>query len=93
MGEMEVARRRGAPDLRDHHPTDANRQLADIQDRMPVIIERQDWPMWLGEATFILLGINLVIAAVLGTIAAKLSPSHTEREALWRRPVLRHSSS
>jgi putative SOS response-associated peptidase YedK len=30
--------------------TDANRQLASIQDRMPVIIERQDWPLWLGEA-------------------------------------------
>jgi putative SOS response-associated peptidase YedK len=30
--------------------TDANRQLASIQDRMPVIIERQDWPRWLGEA-------------------------------------------
>jgi putative SOS response-associated peptidase YedK len=29
--------------------TDANRQLAGIQDRMPVIIERQDWPLWLGE--------------------------------------------
>ena len=30
--------------------TDANRQLASIQDRMPVIIEREDWPLWLGEA-------------------------------------------
>ena len=29
--------------------TDANRQLAGIQDRMPVIIERDDWPLWLGE--------------------------------------------
>ena len=29
--------------------TDANRLLAEIQDRMPVIIERQDWPLWLGE--------------------------------------------
>ncbi len=29
--------------------TDANRQLASIQDRMPVIIERKDWPLWLGE--------------------------------------------
>ncbi len=29
--------------------TDANRQLAGIQDRMPVIIERKDWPLWLGE--------------------------------------------
>ena len=30
--------------------TDANRQLSGIQDRMPVIIERKDWPLWLGEA-------------------------------------------
>ena len=29
--------------------TDANRQLAGIQDRMPVIIERGDRPLWLGE--------------------------------------------
>jgi putative SOS response-associated peptidase YedK len=30
--------------------TDANQQLSRIQDRMPVIIERKDWPLWLGEA-------------------------------------------
>ena len=30
--------------------TDANALLAPIQDRMPVIIERADWPIWLGEA-------------------------------------------
>jgi len=29
--------------------TDANRQLSEIQDRMPVIIEPEDWPLWLGE--------------------------------------------
>jgi putative SOS response-associated peptidase YedK len=29
--------------------TEANRLLAAIQDRMPVIIEREDWPLWLGE--------------------------------------------
>jgi putative SOS response-associated peptidase YedK len=29
--------------------TDANRPLAGIQDRMPVIIEPPDWPLWLGE--------------------------------------------
>jgi putative SOS response-associated peptidase YedK len=29
--------------------TDANAPLAPIQDRMPVIIERADWPLWLGE--------------------------------------------
>jgi putative SOS response-associated peptidase YedK len=30
--------------------TDANELLAPIQDRMPVIIEKADWPVWLGEA-------------------------------------------
>jgi putative SOS response-associated peptidase YedK len=30
--------------------TDANKLLASIQDRMPVIIERADWSVWLGEA-------------------------------------------
>jgi putative SOS response-associated peptidase YedK len=30
--------------------TDANCLLAPIQDRMPVIIEKADWPVWLGEA-------------------------------------------
>jgi putative SOS response-associated peptidase YedK len=29
--------------------TDANRPLSGIQDRMPVIIEPEDWPLWLGE--------------------------------------------
>jgi hypothetical protein len=33
-------------------------------------------------ATLILLGINLVVAAVLGMLAARSSPSHTEEEAL-----------
>ena len=29
--------------------TDANELLAPIQDRMPVIVEQADWPLWLGE--------------------------------------------
>jgi putative SOS response-associated peptidase YedK len=29
--------------------TDANWQLSEIRDRMPVFIEREDWPTWLGE--------------------------------------------
>ena len=33
-------------------------------------------------ATFILLGVNLVIAAVFGVLAARSTPGHTEREAL-----------
>ena len=30
--------------------TDANKQLVGIQDRMPVIIERENWSLWLGES-------------------------------------------
>ena len=33
-------------------------------------------------ATVILLGINLVIAAIFGLLAARSSPSHAEQEAL-----------
>ena len=33
-------------------------------------------------ATLILLGINLVIAAIFGVLAARSSPGHTEQEAL-----------
>jgi hypothetical protein len=33
-------------------------------------------------ATLILLGVNLVIAAVSGVLAARSSPGHTEQEAL-----------
>jgi putative SOS response-associated peptidase YedK len=29
--------------------TDANRLVGQIQDRMPVIVEKADWPIWLGE--------------------------------------------
>jgi hypothetical protein len=34
------------------------------------------------STTLILLGINVVIAAIFGALAARSSPSHTEREAL-----------
>jgi len=30
--------------------TDANQLVAQIQDRMPVIVEKADWPLWFGEA-------------------------------------------
>ncbi|MGD9864989.1 MAG: SOS response-associated peptidase [Pseudodonghicola sp.] len=30
--------------------TPANRRLAPVHDRMPLILEPQDWPLWLGEA-------------------------------------------
>ncbi len=30
--------------------TDANPDVAKLHDRMPVILERSDWPVWLGAA-------------------------------------------
>lgn len=30
--------------------TDANRSMRDIHHRMPVVVARSDWPLWLGEA-------------------------------------------
>jgi putative SOS response-associated peptidase YedK len=50
--------------------TDANRQLVGIQDRMPVIIERQDWPLWLGE--------------IDGDPASLLRPAPEDALRLWR---------
>jgi len=29
--------------------TDANQLVAKVQNLMPVIVERADWPVWLGE--------------------------------------------
>jgi putative SOS response-associated peptidase YedK len=50
--------------------TDANKSLAQIQDRMPVIIERADWPLWLGEAD--------------GDVAGLLRPAAEEVLRFWR---------
>jgi hypothetical protein len=45
-------------------------------------------------ATFILLGINLVIAAIFGMMAARSSPSHAERDALAiRQQALREAQN
>jgi putative SOS response-associated peptidase YedK len=30
--------------------TTPNAEMVDLHDRMPVILEQQDWPTWLGEA-------------------------------------------
>jgi putative SOS response-associated peptidase YedK len=49
--------------------TDANNLLAGIQDQMPVIIEREDWPLWLGE--------------VEGDVAALLKPSAEDVLRFW----------
>ena len=29
--------------------TTPNAEMAELHDRMPVILEQQDWPVWLGE--------------------------------------------
>ena len=49
LGELERAGlRRMDSDLRDH-TTDANELVADIHDRMPVILAPADYARWLGE--------------------------------------------
>jgi putative SOS response-associated peptidase YedK len=30
--------------------TSPNAEMAELHDRLPVILEQADWPMWLGEA-------------------------------------------
>jgi putative SOS response-associated peptidase YedK len=49
--------------------TDANRQLAALQDRMPVILEKADWPLWLGE--------------VEGNVTALLGPLSEDTLRVW----------
>ena len=49
--------------------TEANRQLSPIQPRMPVIIEKADWPVWLGE--------------VEGNVPALLRPAPENVLRLW----------
>jgi putative SOS response-associated peptidase YedK len=49
--------------------TDANTQLRPIHERMPVILERADWSIWLGE--------------VEGDAQALLRPSAAELR-VWR---------
>ncbi len=50
--------------------TDANRVVGQIQDRMPVIVEKPDWPLWLGEAE--------------GDVAALLRPAPEEALRFWQ---------
>jgi len=49
--------------------TDASPPLSLIQDRMPVIIERADWKVWLGEED--------------GDVTALLRPSAADRLRIW----------
>lgn len=52
--------------------TDANDLLAPIHDRMPVIVDSDDWPAWLGET-----------GAPLDQAKAMLRPFPPERMTLW----------
>jgi putative SOS response-associated peptidase YedK len=49
--------------------TEANSSLALIQERMPVIIERKDWPIWLGEEN--------------GDVIALLRPLPADQLRIW----------
>ncbi len=49
--------------------TDANPPLSLIQERMPVIIERTDWPLWLGEED--------------GDVMTLLRPLPADRLRIW----------
>jgi putative SOS response-associated peptidase YedK len=47
-----IARQDGEPQLRHHdRGTECrNGEMEELHDRMPVILEEQDWSVWLGEA-------------------------------------------
>ena len=49
--------------------TEANPSLGLIQERMPLIIERTDWPLWLGEED--------------GDVIALLRPLPADRLRIW----------
>ena len=57
--------------------TDADAVMADIHDRMPVIIEQQDWSVWLGEAE--------------GDVPALLHPAEDDLLKVW--PISRKVNS
>lgn len=57
--------------------TEANAELALIQERMPVIIEKADWRIWLGEKE--------------GDVEALLTPLPFDRFRVW--PVGRKVNS
>jgi putative SOS response-associated peptidase YedK len=57
--------------------TEANPELSLIQERMPVIIEKADWPLWLGEED--------------GCIEALLRPLPADRFRVW--PISRKVNS
>jgi len=52
--------------------TESNAMLAAIHDRMPVIIDSDDWPAWLGETS-----------ASLAAAKSLLRPFLAERTTMW----------
>jgi putative SOS response-associated peptidase YedK len=52
--------------------TDANPLLAEVHDRMPVILGHEDWPKWLGEEP-----------ATADELKAMLKPFDASRMAIW----------
>jgi len=52
--------------------TDANELLASIHDRMPVIVDSDDWPAWLGETM-----------AEAADVKSLLRPFPAERMTIW----------
>jgi putative SOS response-associated peptidase YedK len=51
--------------------TTPNAEMAELHDRMPVILEEQDWPVWLGEDE--------------GDYPALMSPAPDGLLRVWRR--------
>jgi putative SOS response-associated peptidase YedK len=52
--------------------TEANAVMAQVHDRMPVILDKADWPKWLGE-----------IPATEAELHALLKPAPPERVKIW----------
>jgi putative SOS response-associated peptidase YedK len=52
--------------------TEANAAMAEVHDRMPVILDKTDWPKWLGE-----------VPATEDELYALLKPAPPERVKIW----------
>ncbi len=53
--------------------TTANAMMSEIHDRMPVVIERADWPLWMGET----------VDETLGDLIPLLRPAAADALRLW----------
>jgi putative SOS response-associated peptidase YedK len=52
--------------------TEANKVMAEVHDRMPVILDKADWPKWVGE-----------VAATEDELYALLKPAPIDRVKIW----------